>query len=156
VRRELERFLRRLGYRLVLKELRHPARSSPGARVNLRMKWQNIGSAPCYKPYRLAYRISNEKAYTKLYVGSIQVNRWPPGSIEPFTEDFFQEPKDLPPGKVVAVADTITLPMDIPPGVFDLSLAIVDESPSNPVVRLAIKGREQDGWYRLSQIRVER
>lgn len=32
------------------------------------------------------------------------------GSIELFTEEFFKEPKDLPPGEVHAVADTLSLP----------------------------------------------
>jgi hypothetical protein len=155
VRPELERFLRRLGYRLVLTELRHPSSARPGAILDLRMKWQNVGSAPCYKPYRLAYRISNPQGYSKPFAGPIRVNRWLPGSIEPFTDDFFRAPPDLPPGRVVAVKDTITLPSDIPAGVFDLSLAIVDES-SNPVVRLGIKGRDADGWYPLAQIRVDR
>ena len=36
VRPEMERFLRRLGYRLVLKELRHPAAVKPGGRLELR------------------------------------------------------------------------------------------------------------------------
>jgi hypothetical protein len=154
VRPELERFLRRLGYRLVLTELRHPSSTSPGAIVNLRMKWQNVGSAPCYRPYRVAYRISNNEGYSKQFSGAIRVNRWLPGSIDPFTDDFSRQPKDLPPGKVLAVSDTITVPGDAPAGVFDMSVAIVDETPSKPVVRLAIKGRDSDGWYPLSQIRV--
>ncbi len=61
VRPELERFLRRLGYRLVLTELKHPSSTKPGAKLDLLMKWQNVGSAPCYKPYRLAYRLSNDQ-----------------------------------------------------------------------------------------------
>ena len=59
-RQELERFLRRLGYRLVLKELKHPKQAKPGETIKLAMKWQNTGSAPCYRPYRLAYRLSND------------------------------------------------------------------------------------------------
>ncbi len=35
VRPEVERFLRRLGYRLVLKELRHPAAARPGAKLEI-------------------------------------------------------------------------------------------------------------------------
>ena len=50
--------------------------------------------------------------------------------------------------------DSITLPADIPAGVFDLSLAVVDQASSNPVVRLGIKGRKSDGWYPLSKIKV--
>jgi hypothetical protein len=152
VRPELKRFLRRLGDRLVLTELRHPARSTPGASLTLRMKWQNVGSAPCYRPYRL----SDEQGYRKAFAGAVRVNRWLPGAIDPFTDDFFREPKDLPPGKVAAVSDRITLPMDIPAGVLDLALAVGDESPSHPVVKLGIKGRDRDGWYPPAQVRVER
>ena len=154
VRPEIERFLRRLGYRLVLKELKHPSGSKPGAKLDLLMKWQNVGSAPCYKPYRLAYRLSNDQGYSKVFVSNITVNHWLPGSIELFTEDFFKEPKDLPPGEVADATDTITLPGDIPAGVLTLSLAILDEHTSNPVVRLGIKGRAKDGWYPISEIKV--
>jgi hypothetical protein len=153
---EVERFLRRLGYRLVLRELRHPSRSSPGARLDLQMKWQNIGSAPCYKPYRLAYRLSDEQGYSGIFVGNVRVNRWLPGSVELFTDEFFEGPKDLPPGEVAAVTDTITLPRDLPAGAFVLSLAVVGEETSSPVVKLGIKGRDKDGWYPLAQIRVGR
>jgi hypothetical protein len=152
-RHELERFLRRLGYRLVLKELQHPAPAKPGEKLGLAMKWQNIGSAPCYKPYHVAYRISGESSYSKVFVGSVAVNHWLPGSIELFTEEFFKEPKDLPPGEIVSVSDSIAVPMDIPAGKYTLSVAIVDES-SAPVVRLAIKGRTADGWYPISKVQI--
>ena len=109
VRPELERFLRRLGYRLVLKELKHPAQFATGDKLQLAMKWQNVGSAPCYKPYRLAYRLANDQGYEKVFVGTVTVNQWLPGSIELFTEEFFKEPTDLPPGEVIDVADSIQL-----------------------------------------------
>jgi hypothetical protein len=119
------------------------------------MKWQNVGSAPCYKPYRLAYRLSSDRGFSKVFVSNVTVNHWLPGSIELFTEEFFKEPKDLPPGEITDVTDSISLPGDIPNGICDLSLAVVDES-SNPVVRLGIKGRASDGWYSLSKVRVSR
>lgn len=151
-RQELERFLRRLGYRLVLKQLAHPARARPGSKLDILMKWQNIGSAPCYKPYRLAYRLTGENGVNKTFTGTVAVNRWLPGSIELFTEEFFKEPKDLPPGPIHDVSDTITLPADMPAGTYTLSVGIVETSA--PVVRLAIKGRAGDGWYPLSKVQV--
>jgi hypothetical protein len=154
VRAEVERFLRRLGYRLVLTELRHPARASAGGTLSLAMQWQNMGSAPCYRPYRLAYRLSNEKGYEKIFAGKITVNRWLPGSIEVFTNNFFEMPKDLPPGRIATASDTIALPDDMPTGLYVLSLAVVGEDTSDPVVRLGIKGRDKDGWYPLSKIQV--
>ena len=90
VRPELERFLRRLGYRLVLKELKHAANVKTGDKLEIAMKWQNTGSAPCYKPYRLAYRLSNESGYSKVIMGNVTVNRWLPGSIDLFTDEFFR------------------------------------------------------------------
>jgi hypothetical protein len=156
VRAEVERFLRRLGYRFVLKELRHPAQASAGEIVRLSMKWQNVGSAPCYKPYRIAYRVAGEDGYEKVFVSSVTVDRWLPGSIELFTEDFFREPPDLPPGEAVAVDDSITLPAEMRPGLYSLSIAVVGESSDQPAVRLGIQGRGEDGWYRLSQLRITR
>jgi hypothetical protein len=152
-RAELERFLRRLGYRLVLKELAHVATAQPASVLSLSMKWQNVGSAPCYKPYRVAYRLSGENGAARTFVGTLAVNRWLPGSVELFTEEFFKEPKDLPPGPIYDVFDNVTLPADLPPGKRTLSVAVVDESLA-PVVRLAVKGRADDGWYPLSKIEI--
>ena len=118
------------------------------------MRWQNVGSAPCYKPYRLAYRLDNNDGYSKEFVSSITINHWLPGSIELFTEEFFKEPSDLPDGQIADVNDSITLPGDIPEGAYTLSLAVVGEQDAKPVVRLGIKGRAKDGWYPISQIKV--
>jgi hypothetical protein len=155
-RQELGRFLRRLGYRLVLTELSHPSQAQPGGKVQLAMRWRNVGSAPCYKPYRLAYRLSNNQGYEKVIVGAVTVNKWLPGSIELFTEEFFKEPKDLPPGDAHEVNESITLPNEIKPGTYTLSVAVVALEDAKPVVRLGIKGRSEDGWYPLSKIIVTR
>jgi len=151
---ELTRFLQRLGYRLVLDELSHPAQVRLGGKLEISMKWQNVGSAPCYQPYRLAYRLSNANAYQKVIVSGVTVNHWLSGSIELFNEDFFQQPKDLPPGQIYQVDDSLQLPSDIPPGEYSLSIGVVDESLEKPVVRLGIVGRTQDGWYTLSKVQI--
>ena len=156
IRPEVERFLRRLGYRLVLKELKHPSNSQPGTTIQLAMKWQNMGSAPCYKPLRLAYRLANGQGYEKVFVGTVTVNKWLPGSIELFTEEFFKEPKDLPPGEVIDAADSIQLPNDLSPGTYTLSIAVVGTEDTKPIVRLGIKGRSEDGWYPLSTVNISR
>jgi hypothetical protein len=153
-RPEIERFLRRLGYRLVLKKLAHPGAAKPGTKLALSMEWQNTGSAPCYRPYRLAYRLTNERGYAKVFTSEVTVERWLPGSIEPFTADFLENPVDLPEGEVVDVRDAIDLPADLAPGKYALSIAVVGEESPEPVVRLGIKGRQSDGWYRLSALTV--
>jgi len=156
IRPEVERFVRRLGYRLVLKELKHPASAEPGAKLALAMKWQNVGSAPCYKPYRLAYRLSNDNGFAKVLVGGVTVNKWLPGSVPLFTEEFYKGDWDLPKGEVVDVADAIELPADVPAGEYALSLAVVGEEQPEPAIMLGIKGRGADGWYPLSTLRVRK
>jgi hypothetical protein len=154
VRAEIERFLRRLGYRLVLTEFRHPRQAQAGAVLPIKMKWQNVGSAPCYRPYRLAYRLSNERGYAKILPGTVTVDKWMPGSVEPFTVEFMQEPPDLPRGGVVDVTDHVGLPNDMQSGVYRLAIGIVGKNSTEPVVRLAIGGRADDGWYRLSTLDI--
>jgi hypothetical protein len=154
IRPEVERFLRRLGYRLVLKELKHPKQAQPGEKLNMAMKWQNTGSAPCYRPYRVAYRLTDADGAHRVIVGNVIVDNWMPGEIELFTEDFFKQPADLPPGEVVDVADAIHLPDDLTPGTYKLSIAVVGEENAEPVVRLGIEGRSEDGWYPLSTLEI--
>jgi hypothetical protein len=155
-RQELERFLRRLGYRLVLTELKHSRQTKPGQTLKLATKWQNTGSAPCYRPYRLAYRLTDKDGDHQVFVGNVTVDKWLPGEIELFTEEFFKQPADLPPGEVVNVADSIHLPANLTPGIYKLSIGVLDEQGTQPVVQLGIEGRGGDGWYPLSTLAVSR
>lgn len=155
VRFELERFLRRLGYRLVLNEFSHPATIKAGDTLPIHMKWQNTGSAPCYRPYRLAYRLANGDT-VKVLGSEVTVNHWMPGSLPLFTPEFMKEPPDLPKGSVNEVSDAPKIPADLPAGVYMLSVGIVAEVADRPIVRLAIKGRDNDGWYPLSKVEVRR
>jgi len=156
VRQETERFLQRLGYRLVLRQLQHAKSVQPGGKLELRMKWQNTGSAPCYRPYKLAYRLSNSAGAAHVVVSDITVNQWLPGSIELFTEEFFRQVADLPPGDVASVADSVPVPADLPTGDYRLSIAVVADAAANPVIQLGIAGRDADGWYPLSVVQVSR
>jgi hypothetical protein len=137
-----------------LREFSHPEHAKAGEPLDLAMKWQNIGSAPCYKPYRVAYRLTDSNGYTKTLVANITVNTWMPGSVETFTEEFIKNPPELPPGPVVEVIGRVTLPQDMLSGTYRLDIAIVGEQTHEPVVRLGIKGRADDGWYPLSTIQV--
>ena len=155
-RAELDRFLSRLGYRFVLKEFTHPAQASAGGPLKLSMQWQNVGSAPCYRPYRVAYRLTGSDGSQRVIVGTTTVNSWLPGSIELFTADFPDDVPDLPPGDIHAVTDSLELPTDLAPGDYTLAIGVVGEESETPVVRLAIKGRTQDGWYPLGTIAIAR
>ena len=127
-----------------------------GEAIKISMKWHNTGSAPCYQPYRVAYRLSNNNGDTTKIVGLETVEKWMPGEIQLFTEDFFEQPADLPPGPINEVSETIRMPDDLKPGHYQLSIGVVGEKGAKPLVQLGIEGRSEDGWYSLSKIRVVR
>jgi hypothetical protein len=118
------------------------------------MKWQNVGSAPCYRPYRVAYQLAKKTGYVRTLIGEATVEKWMPGSLRVFTEEFFKEPPDLPPGDVVEVVDRVMLPADMPVGTFCFAIGVVGEQTNEPILRFAIKGRADNGWYPLSEIEV--
>ena len=154
VRPEIERFLRRLGYRLVLKRLTHPARVQAGRPMALAMTWQNVGSAPCYRPYRVAYRLTGA-GRSETLVGGVTVEGWMPGTAADLSEPALSSPDwDLPRGPPADVRDRVTLPADLPPGTYRLAVGIVGTDGAAPVVRLGIEGRDADGWYPLGTIVV--
>jgi len=152
---ELRRFLKRLGYRFVIRQLEHPPRVAPGGRLAIRTEWQNLGSAPCYKPYRVAFRLRNASRQ-QIFVGKTTVDRWMPGSVDIFAPGFLDNPPDLPPGPVYRVVESFTLSKDLSPGKYELAVGIVGLLDEVPVVQLGIRGRAEDGWYPLSSIEIER
>jgi hypothetical protein len=122
--------------------------------MKLEMKWQNIGSAPCYEPYCLAYRLTDGEEYSRAFIGSTTVDEWMPGSVDVFTEQFLREPPELPPGEITEVTEHIELTSDMSPGRYRLAIGVVNKDSHEPIVRLAIKGRTEDGWYPLSEAEV--
>jgi hypothetical protein len=42
----------------------------------------------------------------------------------------------------------------MPEGECDFAIGLVDAGTQKPAVRLAIAGRDQDGWYPLSRIEI--
>ena len=138
---EIERFLRRLGYRLVLKELKHPAAGQAGEKLDLAMKWQNTGSAPCYRPYRLAYRLSSDNGHRQVFVGGghgqplaarlgARLHQTSSSSSRPICRRAKSSPS----------TDAWRCRTTSPPGEYSLSLAVVGEESQTPVVQLGIRG----------------
>lgn len=155
VKAEIIRFLKRLGYRFVLKELAHPAKVKAGKILDLNMKWQNTGSAPCYKPYRLAYKLSADSGTAKeekVIAGNITADQWMPGDMVLNVQEYLKNPVDLPDGEIFNIKDSIALPGDLKPGKYRLSVGITGVDTIKPALQIANKGRDSNGWYPLSYI----
>ncbi len=97
------------------------------------MLWENVGVAPPYNDHKLAFRFANQDgAYT--IIDDTSIKGWLPGKIE--------------------IDKQINLPENIKPGSYNLSIGIVDVVTIKPSIRLAIEGRDNDGWYSISNIEI--
>ncbi|AUX25651.1 uncharacterized protein SOCEGT47_062000 [Sorangium cellulosum] len=127
-------FARRLGYRLVLRRLEHPKEVKAGGPMRLKLWWQNAGVAPVYRPYALTLELRAAGA-----AGAVEL----PLDV-----------RTLLPGDATWEGE-VRSPAGLAPGTYALRLALVDPRTRAPAIRLAIEGREPDGWYRLGTIEVE-
>jgi len=129
----VERWLKKMGYRFVLRKFTYPSPLPPGGRLAFTSWWENKGVAPCYKEFPLALRLKNNQ-HTAVLLTKADIRAWLPGDA--------------------VYDDSVFLPHDLPPGEYDLSLALVDPRTRQPKVKLAIEGVQSDGWYDLGRIVV--
>jgi len=131
----VDEWLKKMGYRLVLRKLSYPPRVAPGGALPFKSWWENKGVAPCYEDFALALRLVGANG-SAVRTTDAQIPSWLPGDV-------------LHDGRVF-------LPRDLPEGAYQLQLGIVDRLTLAPKVRLAIEGRGAEGWYPMGPITVER
>ena len=137
-RSRLVEFLKRVGYRLVLRELSHPGAVKAGDRMRVSSTWENVGVAPPYHLWPLAYRLRSESdQIVAQWHSGVDVRRWLPERSH-------------------SVDDILEVPAGIPSGRYILEVGILSEGGDTPAVQLAIAGGRFDHWYSLSEIGVWR
>jgi hypothetical protein len=131
---QVNRWLKRMGYRFVLRKFTCPAAVRPHGRLEFTSWWENKGVAPCYRQFPLALRLKNASRAEVLVTGA-DIRGWLPG------DNLYDS--------------AVFLPADMPPGEYDLDIGLLDPQTRQPKVKLAIAGRLQDGWYRLGKVTVK-
>jgi hypothetical protein len=130
---QVNRWLKQMGYRLVLRKFTYPALLRPREKLTFTSWWENKGVAPCYRKFTLALRLRNGQR-TEILPTNADVTSWLPGDN---------------------VCDSaVTVPAGLAPGEYELAIALLDPHSSRPKVKLAIQGRAEDGWYRLGTLKV--
>lgn len=130
---QLERWLKSLGYRFVLRKFTYPSQVAQHGKLEFTTWWENKGVAPIYRRYPLALRLVGKNG-EELFVTGADITNWLPGDI--------------------VFDSAVYLPHDIAPGEYELQLALVDPSSREPAVKLAIAGRNAGGWYPMGKITV--
>ncbi len=132
---QVNRWLKRMGYRFVLRKFTYPAVVSPAGKLEFTSWWENKGVAPCYRRFPLAMRFRSVEQSRVLVTGA-DITSWLPGDS--------------------LYDNAVTIPADLQPGEYDLDLAMIDPVSTKPRVKLAIAGILPDGWYPMGKIRVQK
>ena len=132
---QVNRWLKRMGYRYVLRKLTYPATVKTGGSLTFSSWWENKGVAPCYRPFRLALRLHRNQSNVIL-ITQADLRSWLPG------DNLYDS--------------AVAIDSETEAGQYDLQLGILDETVAEPKIQLAIAGRRPDGWYNLGKIKVIR
>lgn len=132
-RPKVDEWLKKVGYRFVLRSFSYPKVVSPGGKLGFLSWWENKGVAPIYRRFPLALRLTGSGA-TQVFRTAADIREWLPGDV--------------------VYEDGVFLPFDLKPGEYDLALAILDPQTGQPKVKLAIEGRAPDGWYPMGKLQV--
>ncbi len=130
---QVNRWLKRMGYRFVLRKWTHSNRVRPGGTLNITSWWENKGVAPCYRFFPLAIRLTHGE-HSVILITDADIRRWLPG------DNLFD--------------CRVRIPSDLPEGPYDLEIGLVDPENKQPKIRLAIEGRTENGWYPMDTVQV--
>lgn len=130
---DFEDFERKMGYRFALRRAEWRREARAGQSIALKTWWVNEGVAPIYRAFPLAFRFSSPRQSAVVRT-DVDVRKWLPGDA------VFDGPLFLPDG--------------LRAGDYQLSVALLDPITLAPALRLAIEGRQDDGWYALGPIRI--
>jgi Domain of unknown function (DUF4832) len=133
-KKPFDEFQKKMGYRFVLRRLEYPKAVKAGHMMPVKMWWFNAGVAPVYHDYSLDLEFRSAEAHGVVHTFA-DIRKWLPG-------DSIYE-------------STLHVPEMLRPGRYSVRVALLDLRTGQPAIRLAIEGREADGWYDLGAIIVE-
>ncbi len=133
-KKNFEEFEKKMGYRFILRRLEYPKAAKAGQTMSVHMWWLNAGVAPVYREYWLALELRSAETNAVIRLPA-EVRKWLPGD---------------------AVFDgTVYVPDSLKSGTYRLRVGLLDPRTEQPAIRLAIQGRDADGWYDMGPFVVE-
>ena len=130
----VDEWLKKMGYRFVLRKFSCPQTIKRNGKLAFETWWENKGVAPCYKDFRLAIMLRNDKDSITFFTNA-DIRKWLPG------DNLYDS--------------SLAIPATFSAGEYDVRIAIVDPASGKPKIQLAIEGRDAEGWYALGKIKIE-
>ena len=130
----IKRFLKRCGYRLILRRLVLPEMLSTGQRYfPIAMEFENTGVAPVYRDYVLGVKLAGNGG-SVILKSQARTSKWLPGRHQ------VQEK--------LLLADSLGI------GSYVVSIGVLEPGAHRPAIRLANKGVDEKGWYPLGRVKI--
>lgn len=130
---KIERFCRRIGYRFVLRQLTLPYEVTPGEKMRVELFIDNVGCAPIYRPYTLAFRFRQGEV-SQVVRAKADIRKWLPEHSW--------------------VDERILFPRKFKRGRARVDVAIIDPKTGDPKVKFAIEDIGEDGWHPMGSVDV--
>lgn len=130
----VERWVRKMGYRYEIHACSLPLEVHADGPLDFEMLVSNTGVAPCYHNYAPVLRLAGEGASVDLPL-AVDIRRWLP---------------DVD----TRVAQRLAVPGGLPAGTYTAKLGFPVPGYLDKTLRLAIDGRDEEGFYPLCTVRV--
>jgi hypothetical protein len=131
----IQYFLKQCGYRFALRSIVLPEILSPNQLdFPLDMEIENTGVAPAYKNYAPAIKLTGDRVSVIMTSGT-KTCEWLPG--------------------IHQVEENLLLPDSLGAGNYVVSFGILEPSNHLPVIKLANKGMDTEGWYPLGIVEIQ-
>lgn len=142
---ELNAFIKKLGYRFVIKHVQLKGDLTPGGHASISSKWVNVGVAPSYNNYPVVWKLVNSKDNNVVayFYANNDITSWLPA------EDVNSEPE------IYSLTNDIVFPSNMKPGLYSLEVGLVKEGTNNAIVNLAINNESNSQWYKLINFTVK-
>jgi hypothetical protein len=133
-KKQFDEFQKKMGYRFALRQLVYPKTVKTGRMLPVEMWWLNAGVAPVYADYTVALELQGPGGNTVMKV-PVDIRKWIPGDA--------------------VYEGSLYVDDQLKPGTYKVRVGILDPLTGQPAIKLAIEGRQQDGWYDLGELQVQ-
>lgn len=135
-KKDLDNLYKKLGYRFVIRKVEHDPTAGAGSSLTMTITVENKGVAPFYFQWPLVCYLMTEDDSTKFeQTLAVDIREWLPGSN--------------------LSEATLQLPDLLSAQTYDLKLAIVDPLTNEAGIWFANTGRDEQGRYLVSRLKIE-
>jgi Domain of unknown function (DUF4832)/Beta-galactosidase len=132
-KKQFDEFEKKMGYRFILRRLEYPKEVRPGEMMPVNMWFLNAGVSPVYRDFTLAVQLSSSEGSAVIKTPA-DVRKWLPGDA--------------------VFEGTLFVPQTLKPGEYHFRVGLLDPYTGFPAIKLAVEGRQPDGWYDLGTIEI--